>query len=117
MYNNVQSSQGWLGAIDGSRPYIFNLNSNYYETGFEKSQTLSDIYLEDASFIKCDNINVGYNFRNVINKKIGLTITAVVQNIFTITGYSGLDPEISNGIDNNIYPRPTIYSLNINIKI
>jgi iron complex outermembrane receptor protein len=117
MYNNVASSQGWFNSIDGSRPYLFNLSTNYYETGFIKAQYLSDVYLEDASFIKCDNISVGYNFKNLLAKKIGLTVTGVVQNAFTITGYSGLDPEISSGIDNNIYPRPTIYSINLNIKL
>lgn len=117
MYNNVHSGQGWFGSIDGSRPYIFNLSTNYYETGFQKAQYLSDIYLENASFLKCDNITLGYDFKNLLSKKIGLQVTGVVQNAFTITGYSGLDPEINSGIDNNIYPRPVIYSLNINLKL
>jgi iron complex outermembrane receptor protein len=117
VYNNVHSAQGWFNAIDGSRPYIFNLSTNFYETGFIKAQYLSDYYIEDASFVKCDNITLGYNFRNLLSKKIGLQITGVVQNAFTITGYSGLDPEIGNGIDNNIYPRPVIYSINVNLKL
>ncbi len=117
MYNNVASNYGWFDAIDGSRHFINNLSTNYFDTQFKKAQYLSDAYLEDASFIRCDNISVGYTFRSLFAKKIGLTVTGIIQNLFVISGYSGIDPEISSGIDNNIYPRPTIYSINLNIKL
>ena len=117
LYNNIASNGGYFDNIDGARKFINNLNASYYETQFQKAQYLSDYYVEDASFVRCDNISIGYNFKNLISKKIGLTLTGVVQNVFVISGYSGLDPEIYNGIDNNIYPRPTVYSLSINLKL
>jgi len=108
---------GYYDNIDGARKFINNLGTSYYETQFKKAQYLSNYYIEDASFIRCDNITIGYNFKDLIGNKIGLTVSGVVQNVFVISDYSGLDPEIYNGIDNNIYPRPTIYSLNINLKL
>jgi len=117
LYNNVASDFGWLNSIDGSRHFINNLVPSYLDTKFQKAQYTSDIYVENASFIKCDNINIGYDFKNLISKKFGLMATFAVQNVFTITKYSGLDPEIQSGIDNNIFPRPTIYSIDLDIKL
>jgi iron complex outermembrane receptor protein len=117
LYNNVSANGGYFDNIDGSRKFINNLNASYYETQFQKAQYLSNYYVENASFVRCDNISVGYNFKNLISKKIGLTLTGVVQNVFVISGYSGLDPEVFNGIDNNIYPRPRIFSLILDLKL
>ena len=68
-------------------------------------QRMPDLWtsFENASFLCCDNITVGYSFKkeNVLAGRVYLT----VQNPFVITGYSGLDPEIFGGIDGNIYPR------------
>jgi iron complex outermembrane receptor protein len=63
-----------------------------------------------------DNLNVGYDFGKILDhKKAGLRLSASVQNVFVITKYEGLDPEISNGIDNNFYPRPRTFALAINV--
>jgi TonB-dependent starch-binding outer membrane protein SusC len=72
--------------------------------------------VENASFLRMDNINVGYNFGKV-SKYLNLRASATVQNAFIITKYSGLDPEIAGGIDNNFYPRPRIFSVNLNLDI
>jgi TonB-dependent starch-binding outer membrane protein SusC len=62
-----------------------------------------------------DNLNVGYNFGRIAHNAATLRATLGVQNVFVITKYEGLDPEISSGLDNNIYPRPRIYSLGLNL--
>jgi len=83
-------------------------------------QPSSDYYIHNASFLKVDNITLGYTLddviKPVINVGLGLRIYATVQNAFTITKYDGLDPEIQGGIDNNIYPRPRIYLLGISAR-
>lgn len=63
-----------------------------------------------------DYFSVAYNFKNIIKEKTSLTASVNIQNVFTITKYSGLDPEIAGGIDNTIYPRPRIYSLGLNFQ-
>ncbi len=67
---------------------------------------LSDYFVQNASFMKCDNITLGYSFKKLFGAPIGGRVYAAVQNVFTITKYKGLDPEVENGLDNNIYPRP-----------
>ena len=81
-------------------------------------QNYSDMFLENASFFKLDDINAGYNFRNFKNSNTSIRVGVTVANLFTITKYSGLDPEIPgvNGIDNNIWPRPRTFSLRLNIN-
>jgi len=86
------------------------------ETGFQNNQYLSDYYIENASFFRLDNINLGYNVGRIINNRASLRIAASVQNVFVITKYKGLDPENAgdSGVDGNIYPRPRIFSLGFN---
>jgi len=120
LYNNVFSNNGRLNQILGAQS-TGNASANYLVTKFAgtttnaDAQVLSDYYLENASFLKMDNIYVGYNFGKIIQGKATLRLTGTVQNVFVITEYKGLDPEISGGVDNNIYPRPRIYSLGINL--
>ena len=120
VYNNVFSNNGRLNQILGAQS-TGNASINYLTTHFTgttsnaAAQILSDYYLENASFLKMDNIYVGYNFGKIIQDKVSLRLNASVQNVFVITKYQGLDPEISNGVDNNLYPRPRIYSLGINL--
>jgi iron complex outermembrane receptor protein len=64
-----------------------------------------------------DNISLSYDFAPMWNKKLGLRIIAGVQNVFTITKYTGLDPEIAGGIDRNFYPRSRIFTLGVNLSI
>ncbi|RYY47202.1 MAG: TonB-dependent receptor, partial [Chitinophagaceae bacterium] len=93
---------------------------SYLETGTtglynRNFQPLSDMYLENASFLRMDNLTVGYNFGRVINDKASLRLSAIVQNVFVITKYKGLDPESTYGMDQNLYPRPRTYSLGLNL--
>lgn len=77
---------------------------------------LSDYFVQNASFMKCDNITLGYSFKKLFAAPIGGRVYAAVQNVFTITKYKGLDPEVEKGLDNNIYPRPltTLIGLSLN---
>lgn len=77
---------------------------------------LSDYFVQNASFMKCDNITLGYSFQKLFGAPIGGRVYAAVQNVFTITKYKGLDPEVEKGLDNNIYPRPltTLIGLSLN---
>ena len=101
VYNNVAANLGTYQELKRGSPY--NLHSSVLETGFMTPQYLSDIYVEKASFLRMDNLTLAYNF-TVRGERMRLYGT--VQNVFTITGYSGVDPTAGlNGIDNNIYPR------------
>ncbi|WP_407556608.1 SusC/RagA family TonB-linked outer membrane protein [Winogradskyella sp. 4-2091] len=95
-----------LNFYDGSaNPVIDNVNGNVQ---------FSDYYLEDATFLRCDNIALGYRFNELI-KDGSFRLYASVTNPFLITDYSGEDPENFGGIDRNAYPRPTVYTLGVNI--
>ena len=88
-------------------------------TNFEQAQYLSVYYLHNASFFKIDNVTLSYNFADLIKAKdrsLGMNVYFTVQNVCTFTGYDGLDPEIYNGIDNNLYPRPRTYVLGVKLN-
>ena len=118
VYNDVYSNFGRLNSVAGAY-HVGNASTNYLDTRFAGStdiQTLSDYYIQNASFLKMDNINIGYNIGRIgKTNHANLRLTAVLQNVFTITKYKGLDPEISNGIDQKIYPRPRTISVGANI--
>jgi iron complex outermembrane receptor protein len=112
VYNNVASNLGTYAEVTRASP--FNLHSSVLETGFETPQYLSDYYVEKASFLRLDNITVGYTL-NWGGQPMRLFGT--VQNAFTITGYSGVDPTSGlNGIDNNIYPRSRTFTFGSNVR-
>ncbi len=116
LYNNVASSRSYRDGAFGPNT-LNNLSTAYYDTNFKGVELLSDHYIENASYARMDNIFVGYNFGNLGNSNVGLNLSAIVQNAFVITGYSGLDPEVAGGIDNTIYPRPRVFSLNLNLRL
>ncbi len=117
LYNNYNSNNGVLRAIKNPINFIGNGSVDYLEAGFTNNQYLSDYYIENASFFRLDNINLGYNWGKIFNNKASLRIAFSVQNAFVITNYKGLDPEnaSSTGVDNNIYPRPTTFMLGLNL--
>ena len=73
----------------------------------------SDYFVENASFLRCDNITVGYTWDSLLKDKLRLRLFGAVQNPFVITKYRGLDPEVFSGIDSNAYPRPVTFSLGL----
>jgi iron complex outermembrane receptor protein len=113
VYNNVASNSGdYRELYAGSSPY--NLSTSVLATGFTTQQLLSSYYVENGSFLRMDNITVGYGFPWQGQQ---LRLFATVQNAFTITGYSGVDPTAGlNGIDNNIYPRSRIFTGGLNVQ-
>lgn len=117
VYNNFASANGTLRNIKDPLNFIHNVSASYRETGFSNNRYLSDYYIENASFFRIDNINMGYNFGKVWHNKASLRVSASIQNVAVFSKYSGLDPEnaSSSGVDNVIYPRPRIFSLGANI--
>lgn len=116
LYNNFFSNNGVLRSIKNPINFIGNASVDYLNTRFVNNQYLSDYYIENASFFRLDNINLGYNVGRVFNDKASLRVAASIQNVFVISKYKGLDPENAGdgGVDNNIYPRPRIFSLGFN---
>ena len=76
----------------------------------------SDYFVQNASFLKCDNITLGYSWPGATRHKISGRVYASVSNVFCITKYKGIDPEVGGGVDNNIYPRPIKYQVGINLN-
>ena len=114
MYNNVASSTGFYdNLVDSARPN--NLHASVLDNQFVTPQYFSDVYLENASFLRLQNLELGYTFRRAMN---GMRIYAVVQNVFTITGYSGVDPAATvTGVDNNIYPSTRTFTAGIRFSL
>lgn len=123
MFNDVmrRSATSYYRDLIG-KGYLTNTQPVASRYGFTSSpstaQCLSDLFLEDASFFRMDDINLGYTFHNIAKSGLSIRLAAGVQNVFVITDYSGLDPEVSvaGGIDGNVYPRPRIYSLRLGIN-
>lgn len=113
-------------AADHTTLYHFNNQgfiNNYYRDagkyGFtylsENYQKTSDLYLENASYLKMDNITLGYSFKKLFTEKLSGRVSATIQNVFTLTKYSGLDPECA-AIDSDIWPRPRTFTLGISLN-
>ncbi|WP_367756801.1 SusC/RagA family TonB-linked outer membrane protein [Flavobacterium sp. WC2430] len=118
-YNNVDSNKGVYNNVLTRNTDLNNGVANLLETGFTKSndfQLHSDYYIQNASFIRLDNVSVGYTFNQKENATSLVKLTLSAQNILTITKYDGLDPEISGGIDKNLYPRPITFTLGLNVN-
>ena len=112
VYNQAAAEASYDQMYQGS--YWKNFPTYLNETKFVKRQFTSDYFVQDASFLKLDNVSAGYNFDDVYEHyKIRLSLT--VQNVLTITKYNGNDPEAPGGIDNNFYPRPRTITLGVNI--
>jgi TonB-dependent starch-binding outer membrane protein SusC len=126
-YNNMKSSRAVYEGLYNQSGFFNSLPRAINDTEFVKPQYFSDYYIENASFFKMDNMSAGYNFDKVFSEKIKARISFTVQNAFTITDYSGLDPELDvplkigegldpgPGIDNNYYPRPRTFLLGVNL--
>lgn len=117
VYNNVSSNNGELSRLYRPEgPYLSNITSDAMDAMFYTPQYLSDYYVKNASFFRMDNITLSYSMRELFNEKLDLTINGTMNNAFVISKYEGLDPEVSGGIDNNIYPRPRVVMLGLSLK-
>ena len=121
VYNNIEQGMANVNPTEVWKSSLLYMNNYSYEAvnrnwqTYEITSQLSDFYVHNASFLKCDNITLGYSFSNLFNK-LGGRVYATASNVFTITKYDGLDPEVGNGFDSNMYPRPfsVIVGLNLN---
>jgi iron complex outermembrane receptor protein len=114
VYNNVSSSQGYYNALKNAAGPV-NLSGSVLKNNFLNPQYFSDVYVENASFLRMDNITLGYTLPHVRGVQTA-RLYGTIQNAFTLSGYSGVDPEAGlNGIDNNIYPRSRTFSAGVSI--
>ena len=122
VYNNVASfnapiGEGWVN----NKGYLSNRPFSAFDTNFQDMNVLSDYYVQNASFLRCDNITLGYTFKKLF-KAIDGRVYGTVQNPFVITKYKGLDPEVANatdktfGIDKNVYPRPLVGIIGLSLN-
>ncbi|MGN0206377.1 MAG: SusC/RagA family TonB-linked outer membrane protein [Muribaculaceae bacterium] len=114
LYNGMAMNTGAWETVFYNDYQLNRLNRSYNGTHFVTRQHESDHYVENASFVKMDNLQIGYNFGKIA-KWCSLNVSAMIQNVFTITNYSGVDPESQSGIDMSVYPRPRIYSLTLGL--
>lgn len=116
----VDNSSTYCGTL--SYNYLRNLNEYNFRTGFtgntSTDQAYSDMFIENASFFRLDDINLGYTFHEVGKSKVNIRVAASCQNVFTITDYSGLDPEVNSadGVYSTLIPRPRLYTVRLNIN-
>ena len=120
-YNSVEAQRLNVGSAYVWSPlgYFSNMTRSAMETNFSGKSTIqymSDYFVQNASFVRCDNITLGYSFDKVLNVISGGRIYATIQNPFVITKYKGLDPEVYGGIDSNLYPRPTISIIGVSLN-
>lgn len=114
VYNNAASESNVQSIA--TNDFMQNISSTAVDYGFKTPQFWSDIFVEDASFIRMDNLTLGYNFGDIFNKGSNLRVFGMAQNVFVITDYKGVDPEIFGNIDNGFYQRPKIYSIGLNFQ-
>lgn len=115
VYNGMAMNTGAWSTVSYNSYQLNNLSTSFHETGFQNRQYLSDYYIENGSFLKMDNLTLGYTFGEIDNW-FTMNINAMVQNVFTITKYSGVDPEVPNGMDVSFYPRPRTFSIGLGLN-
>jgi TonB-dependent starch-binding outer membrane protein SusC len=118
-YNNTDSSLGYLQKSTSQLTPLNNINPSFFDTGFVfegNDRYFSDYYIQDASFVKLDNVSVGYSINEPFGKSTSAKLSFGVQNALIITKYKGIDPEVFGGIDNTIYPRARMYVIGCNVN-
>ncbi len=115
-YNNVASAYGFYSQMLVSQGYLNNVVSSIKNTNFYNAQYFSSYYIQNASFLRMDNITLGYNFKKFLNSDMNVRVSGTVQNVFVITKYTGVNPEVFGGIDNNIYPLPRTFMLGLSLN-
>jgi TonB-linked SusC/RagA family outer membrane protein len=115
VYNNVKSQLGTYRTLYDSFASLSNSTAEALNTDFTYATYESDYYVENASFLRMDNITLGYRLNEMLGAKLSGRVYGTVQNVFVITKYSGLDPEVAGGVDYNVYPRPRTFLLGLNL--
>ncbi|RPD48374.1 SusC/RagA family TonB-linked outer membrane protein [Hymenobacter sediminis] len=114
VYNNRRSESFYDISTNG---FVVNRNREVLNSGFSNAQYFSDYFIENGSFLRMENVTLGYNFGEMVRKGTNLSLSFAVQNLFLITKYKGIDPEVIGGIDNTIYPRPRTFTVGLNLGI
>lgn len=114
LYNGMSMNTGAWESMSYNDYQLNRLHKSYLNTGFQFLQHESDLYVENASFVKMDNLQLSYNIGK-ISKWLSMNISVMMQNVFTITKYTGVDPECQRGIDMDVYPRPRTYSFTVGL--
>jgi iron complex outermembrane receptor protein len=118
VYHNVGANLGVRNQVLNPVGFLGNATQEIYASGFTNNQYLTDYHLQNASFLRMDNLSLSYNFGSLTkgNRAPNLGLSATCQNVFVVTKYKGVDPEIFSGIDNNFYPRPRTLVLGANLN-
>src|SRR5690606_7197909 len=121
VYNARRLTSGWTERVEPNNTQSLNNVLDFYSGAANpvydrivNNDIFSDYFLEDATFLRCENIVVGYRIPDFY-KDLNLRVFAAVNNPFLIAEYNGQDPENFNAIDNNFYPRPTSFTLGLNL--
>ncbi|MDP9954824.1 iron complex outermembrane receptor protein [Epilithonimonas hungarica] len=115
VYNNAASNSTMENLATNN--FLQNVFSTQVNNQIVKNGNYwSDLYLENASFLRMDNASIGYNFKDVFSNGTNFRVNVMAQNVFTITNYTGVDPEVQGNIDNGFYQRPRIYSIGFNFQ-
>ncbi|MBC8083704.1 MAG: SusC/RagA family TonB-linked outer membrane protein, partial [Hymenobacter sp.] len=120
VYNNIDSNAGNYQGLITSTTFLSNVTRDANYTRFPtatQDRYSSDYYVQNGSFLRMENVTLGYNVGSVFGNKGSLRLTGAVQNVFLATKYEGLDPEITNGIDSNTYPRPRTFTFGLNLTL
>ena len=127
VYNNNEQGMANVNPTEVWKSSLLYMNNYTHEAVLRNWQTyqitsqLSDYYVHNASFLKCDNITLGYSFNRLLAKNnwhgLNGRIYGTVSNVFTLTKYDGLDPEVASGFDSNMYPRPISFILGLNVNL
>lgn len=121
VYNNIEQGKANSSTLYNSKGYYENSTMDFVNLGWTSyNYPLSDYFVQNASFLKCDNITLGYNFANLFKagsyKGISGRIYVSCSNVFTLTDYDGLDPEQTSGMESSLYPRSRTYLLGLNLN-
>lgn len=116
VYNNNASNAGYYDRIAERPGFVNNVNTSVLITNFQRPQYFTDYYIEDGSFLRLDNITLGYTI-NKLGQNRSLRVYATGQNLFVSTKYTGLDPEVGNGIDNFPYPRSRTFIFGLSLGL
>ena len=115
IYNYVKADQ-YVESVYSDQGSFSNILQSTRELGFKTQQLYSDYWLEKGHFFRIDNITLGYTFHKLWNSSSSLRLKFSVSNVATISGYTGIDPELSDGIDRDVYPRPRTFSIGANLS-
>ena len=118
-WRNMNPGEVWSNSLNYLSNRPVDAVARNWQT-YEITAKASDYWVRNASFLKCDNITLGYSFSNLFKngsyRGLNGRVYGTVSNVFTISNYDGIDPEINNGFDNNLYPRPISFIIGLNLN-